>query len=223
LLFAALSGCSGSSGGRDPVSVAAMPRVFIYGDSIRMGWEPEIRHLSANNWVTWSGGIFNGAYSDTMRGILEGDFPFFQHYDLYYLSAGLWDALEVTGQPFDLDRYEDNWRTALRIVQRVDPEAVVIVAATTSVGDNFDDPTGRLTPEVVNQRVDLENDTLRALVTEASASGQRAVFHDLRQFAEQRGLSRVDGVHFDDAGYDLLAAEVYSEIFLQLLESGKLR
>lgn len=200
LLLIVFSGCDSGSSGRVQPELES-PVIVIWGDSIRMSYEPHLRDLAFLEWDIWSPGVINGGDSARLvehlrdiKGIaLSGARPA----DLYHINAGIWDATFGTSP----QAYEENMREAIESL--MGSEDIVILATSTYVAN-----------PAIDARIRSQNATLRRLASEYDI-----YLNDLGMLSRQQALEQFDGVHFDETAASILANEVFRVVHHALEEA----
>lgn len=186
------------------MNAAPRPTVILLGDSIRMGYQPYVRQeLGASHDV--SGPAENCATSRNLLANLDR-WALEHPASIVHVNAGLHDLRYDPGSDapvVPIDEYESNVRTILgRLRERTD--ARLIWATTTPVHEKLHAEhklSRRRESDVVSynaiaaaiaRELGVEIDDLCAAVL---AHGPDALWSD-------------DGVHFNDAGYRFLGAQV---------------
>ncbi len=192
-----------------------MKKVFLIGDSIRIGYDSHVRALLDDEaQVFWS--------EDNAR---------FVHYtlnrvndwaaesgcdaaaiDLVHWNTGLWDILHKLGD--DKQTPPEEYRAALkRIVKRIHtvfPNARIIFALTTQVVEEY-----MTNPSFFRRNAEIEqyNDIAREVMAE-----ENIAIDDLYTVAADmpREWHSLDGTHFTEEGYRCLAEQVAAFIRREL-------
>ena len=187
-----------------------MKRVFLIGDSIRIGYDAYVRELlEGRAQVYWSGD--NARFVQyTLRYISEWAVqdcdP--ERIDIAYWNNGLWDAAHVFGdeQPqTPLDEYKLNLRRIIGRLRRVFPAATIIFGTTTSVIEE------RMTSQFYRRNAEIEryNDAARTVMREENVAVSE--LYDVSRAMPDDWHSQ-DGTHFTEDGYRALAEAVARDI-----------
>jgi len=183
--------------------MAAKPRVLIVGDSISIGYTPQVAELLAAEAQTLHN-PGNGGDSDNVLQNLPGwlaEVPA----DVVHLNCGLHDVKFHRDPPriqVPLERYRDNLR---RIVQRLrEGGSAVVWANSTPVIESRHTAVKEF--DRFNRDVDAYNAAAEAIVSEA-----RLCINDLHGVVVSAGPETViceDGVHMREEGSHMLARAV---------------
>ena len=114
-----------------------MKKLILLGDSIRMGYQPEVQKLLAGRYDV-SGPEENGRWSGYTLNSLRFWMPEWPEADVIHLNAGLWDTGDDYGfgRPFTrLADYRENLELILRVLREPYPDAKLILATTTPTLD----------------------------------------------------------------------------------------
>ena len=183
-----------------------MKKVYLIGDSIRLGYDSRVRELLLDEaQLYWS--RENAQYTThTLRFVHEWAttdcVP--ETIDLVHWNNGLWDTLHVLGdeQPvIPAEAYRENLHRSAGRLRKVFPRAQIAFATTTSV------ITERMRPGFVrlNEEIERYNDIARAVMCE-----EQIAVDDLYPVARAMpdDWHALDGTHFTDEGYQALAEAV---------------
>lgn len=172
-----------------------MKKLVLFGDSIRMGYEPEVREILKDAWEVY-GPPENGRFSAyTLNSIRfwVNDMP---EADVVHFNCGLWDMGDDNGfgRPFTRPaEYKENLELIIRVIRKHYPEAKIAMATTTPTRDR-------------DQKIIREyNEILKRVAEE-----QHIPVDDLYTlFAgkEDRYLS-LDNLHFTKEGFRYAAEHV---------------
>lgn len=191
------SGC----GWRGEKAPTDLPQVFLYGDSIRIGYEPEFRRLSWGKWDVFTTGTINGGDTRTLveqlgKGVPDG-------MDVYHMNCGLHDIGILFSRRVPIDEFEANWNVVLDHIFDSTPDAIVILATNTTFDEEFFGLLGK------SKRY---SEVIRRIVRERFRAGFRVYLNDLEQFVTENGVQTQDGLHYSEEGSAQLAQKVYSSI-----------
>ena len=176
-----------------------MKNVLLLGDSRRMGYEPFVRKLLEGRAAVY-GPAENGRWAGYTLNSLRfwlNDFP---APDIVHWSCGLWDLGDDyhIGRPFSLpEEYESAVERTVIVLRKLFPGVKIIFGTTMPVGDG--DVTGirnynGIMAKVAEKKGILVDDLF-------------ALMHD-KMVPYDRG----DGLHLNDEGNALVAAQVVSAI-----------
>ena len=185
-----------------------MKRIFLIGDSIRLGYDGYVRELMLDEaQLYWS--RENAQYTThTLR---------FVHdwakcdcdpakIDLVHWNNGLWDSLQVLPDPLPvvpLDEYRRNLGRIVNRLRLIFPNARLAFATTTSV------ITERMAPGFRRENATIEayNDIAREVMQREGVA-----VDDLYPVARDmpEDWHALDGTHFTEEGYRALAQAVAS-------------
>lgn len=186
-----------------------MKRVFLVGDSIRIGYDNHVRNLledCAQFYWSQDNARF-AAY--TLRYLHEWASADCEpeKIDVVHWNNGLWDALHVLGDDAHtpVDEYARTLRRIARRMHKVFPNAKIIFGLTTSVIEE------RMGPNFFRRNTEIEqyNEAARRALAEEDVE-----INDLYTVAREMpdDWHSVDGTHFTEEGYRLLAEKVASAI-----------
>jgi dienelactone hydrolase/lysophospholipase L1-like esterase len=192
---------------------AALPKVVLVGDSIRMGYAPVVARLLAGK-ATVISAAANGGDSANVRNHLQ-EWVIREKPDIVHMNTGLHD-LKVSRQTrqfqVPLDQYEANVRSIVQAI-RNGTSARLIFASTTPIldgrharrdveFDRFEKDVGRYNQAAlkVMEQLDVPVDDLHSIVERGGAEG----------------LLEKDGTHYTPEGYELLAAAVADCVLRQI-------
>lgn len=183
-----------------------MKRIFLIGDSIRLGYDGIVRELMQDEaQVYWS--RENAQYTThTLRFVHEWAScdcdP--AKIDLVHWNNGLWDSLHLPGDALTVvppDEYRRNLRRIAARLRTVFPHARLTFATTTSV------ITERMRTGFwrVNDEIEAYNDIAREVMREEGIAVDElyAVARDMPD-----DWHALDGTHFTEEGYRALAEAV---------------
>ena len=189
-------GCSGGDFYPPPKHPA---RVLLWGDSIRVGYEPSLVAMAEGDLAIWSPEWYFGMTVESLRDRLYGsERPSLATYDAFHLNAGLHDAL--VGGPTSSVLYEQAWREVIAVIQAENPDARIILTTSTL-------PPLSTFPETVGVVLEY-NEVIRSLVAE----GPGLWLDDLASVQGIEGLETEDGLHFSAEDSEVLAVAVYIAI-----------
>jgi len=193
-----------------------MRRVVLIGDSIRIGYQAAVERELTGLAEVWGPGE-NGGTSENVLAHLD-EWVIARRPDIVHLNCGLHDLRIERGRnerAVPLPQYRVNLNTIFRRI-RDESNPVIIWATTTPVNErwhrerkDFDrresdvDAYNQAAGEVAN-RMDIPINDLYAVVME---HGRDAILSP-------------DGVHYSEAGYDLLGRAVAEAIRAQLELNG---
>jgi len=193
-----------------------MRRVVLIGDSIRIGYQAAVECELTGRAEVWAPGE-NGGTSENVLAHLD-EWVIARRPDIVHLNCGLHDLRIERGRnerAVPLPQYRVNLNTIFRRI-RDESNPVIIWATTTPVNErwhrerkDFDrresdvDAYNQAAGEVAN-RMDIPINDLYAVVME---HGRDAILSP-------------DGVHYSEAGYDLLGRAVAEAIRAQLELNG---
>lgn len=184
VLLCLFAGCGDGDG-----SSERPPRVFLWGDSIRLYYEPTVIDMAGDSMEIWSPQWYFGMTAPNLLSRLhEFDLT---AYDVFHINAGLHDEM-VGVSPAE---YEAAFRQILTTI-RIYSDAPIILATTTQ-----------------------RNDPPRPVLEEYNTAIKRAVLmrpnvyiDDLRSFQRDNALVLRDGIHFDDHSAMLMGMHVFEAI-----------
>ena len=182
-----------------------MKRIFLIGDSIRLGYDSYVRGMLADQaQVYWSKD--NARFTPhTLRCVHEWakDDCDPEKIDVVHWNNGLWDVLHVMGDEpqTPLDIYTRYLERIARRIRLVFPNARIAFALTTSVVEE------RMNPQFQRYNRDIEayNDAARQVMAREGIE-----IDDLYTVAAQMPVDwhAPDGTHFTPEGYQCLAEQV---------------
>ena len=185
-----------------------MKRIFLIGDSIRLGYDGYVRELMQDEaQLYWS--RENAQYTThTLRFLHEWANcdcdP--AKIDLVHWNNGLWDSLQVLPDPLPvvpLDEYRRNLGRIVNRLRLIFPNARLAFATTTSV------ITERMRPGFRRENgvIEAYNDAAREIMAREGVS-----VDDLYPVARDmpEDWHALDGTHFTEEGYRALAQAVAS-------------
>lgn len=114
-----------------------MKKLLLFGDSIRMGYEPEVRKILEGK-MTVEGPKENGRWSGYTLNSLRFWMPEMKEADVIHLNVGLWDTGDDYGFGRSFTRlpdYKENLELILRVLRQNYPGAGLILATTTPTLD----------------------------------------------------------------------------------------
>lgn len=183
-----------------------MKKVFLIGDSIRLGYDSRVRELLLDEaQLYWS--RENAQYTThTLRFVHEWAStdcdP--ETIDLVHWNNGLWDTLHVLGDELPMippEAYRENLHRIAGRLRRVFPRAQIAFATTTSV------ITERMRPGFsrTNGEIERYNDIAREVMRE-----EQIAVDDLYPVARAMpdDWHALDGTHYTEEGYQALAEAV---------------
>lgn len=182
-----------------------MKRIFLIGDSIRIGYDAYVREMMADEaQIYWSDD--NARFvSYTLRYAHE----WAKHncdpekIDIVHWNNGLWDALHVLGEDAQtpIEEYRTGLKRIARRLKRVFPNARIIFALTTSVIEE------RMSDQFYRRNAEIEryNAAARKVMAEEGVE-----IDDLYTVAKEMpdDWHAPDGTHFTEGGYKALAEAV---------------
>jgi dienelactone hydrolase/lysophospholipase L1-like esterase len=201
----------------DAPAGAALPRVVLIGDSIRLGYAPKVAERLDGTATVISTPANGGDSANVIEHLDE--WVIRERPDVVHLNCGLHDLKRSRADgrhQVELPRYEANLR---RIVARIRAEtgAALVFANTTPIVDERHARRGADFDR-------SEADVLRYNAAAASALREAGVpIHDLHWVVEQagpEGMLGPDGTHYTDVGSDRLAEAVADCIRRQLVIRG---
>lgn len=186
-----------------------MKRVFLIGDSIRIGYDSYVREMLADEaQVYWSDD--NARFVQyTLRYVNE----WANHdcdpgkIDLVHWNNGLWEVLRLMGDEPQtaIEEYEAGLKRIAKRLRRVFPNAKIIFGLTTSVIEE------RMNPDFKRYNRDIEayNAVARRVMEQENVE-----INDLYSVAQDMSddWHSADGTHYTEAGYRALAAQVAAAI-----------
>ena len=202
-----------SRGQADASPGPGLPRVVLVGDSIRLGYAPEVAERLAGKAVVISPPE-NGGDSANVLAHLD-EWVLRQKPDVVHLNCGLHDLKrsKTDGHhQVELDRYAENLR---RIVARIreGTDAALVFADTTPI---LDERHARRGADFDRTEADVRRYNAAAV----AVMGELGVpVHDLHWVVEQGGPETMlgpDGTHYTAAGSDRLAEAVADCVLRQL-------
>jgi lysophospholipase L1-like esterase len=195
---------------------AALPKVVLLGDSIRLGYAPYVEKALAGQATVISPKPNGGDSSRLLTNLAE--WAIREEPTIVHFNCGIHDIKKskTTGS-FQIppDQYEANLRA---IVERLRKEtnALVVFASTTPIDDVRAATTRQSADyELLGGSVRQYNEIVRRVMHELNVpvNDLRAALGDAEQ---QTTLLRDDGIHFTSVGYEKLGQAVAAEIRKQL-------
>lgn len=186
-----------------------MKRVFLVGDSIRIGYDSYVRELLEDEvQLYWSDD--NARFVQyTLRYVGEWAKkdcdP--EKIDLVHWNNGLWEVLRLLGDEpqTPIGEYEANLKRIVRRMRKVFPNAKIIFGLTTSVIEE------RMNPDFKRYNRDIEayNAVARRVMEQEGIE-----VNDLYTVAKTMSddWHALDGTHYTEEGYKALAAQVAAAI-----------
>lgn len=182
-----------------------MKRIFLIGDSIRIGYDSLVREMmSEEAQLYWSSD--NARFAGyTLRYVHEwakNDCDP-EKIDIVHWNNGLWDALHVLGDDAQtpIDEYRNGLKRIGRRIRKVFPNAKIIFALTTSVIEE------RMSDQFYRRNSEIEayNAAAREVMAEEGIE-----IDDLYTVAKKMpdDWHAPDGTHFTEEGYKALAEAV---------------
>ncbi len=210
----------------------ALPNVLIYGDSISIGYTPQVsEQLSqkANVFRLHRNGGHSGVFipymshmQDTMRdAALEGHWDF--DWDVIHFNVGLHDLKYVSGRKLDkengtqvtsIQAYQANLREIVAYLKQVAPQSQLVFATTTPV------------PEGAAGRVAGDAQRYNTAAFEVLQDFPEIIVNDLfllTQARQDQWATKPGNVHFNDAGQSAQAQAVVEVIEEAMAFSTTLR
>ena len=191
-----------------------LPRVVLLGDSIRLGYQDQVRYELTDEALLWSP-IENGQHSFNLL-LNFNQWVVAKQPDVLHLNAGIWDTLRVARgshiQVVPLEAYAQNVGNLVALAREY-AFAQVIWATTTPINEAHYEKTLR---RLGNSGGHTNADILRynqAAIEAAQANG--ATINDLHALVMQNDPDQLicgDGVHFTTAGSELLGHQVAAKI-----------
>ena len=182
-----------------------MKRIFLIGDSIRIGYDQYVRELMADTAQLYWPDDNARFVGYTLRYLHEwaGHDCDPKSIDVVHWNNGLWDALHVLGEDAQtpVPEYAETLRRIARRLKKVFPNARIVFALTTFVIEE------RMNPLFYRRNAEIEryNAAARAVMAE-----EGVLIDDL--YAVARDMSAdwhaQDGTHFTEEGYRALARAV---------------
>lgn len=187
-----------------------MKRVFLIGDSIRIGYDQYVRENLADcaqlYWVADNARYVTYTLRLAHDWVATDCDP--EKLDVIHWNNGLWDIAHVCGDDEVLTTpaaYEDGLRRIARRLKKYCPNAKIIFGLTTSVIED------RMKPTFYRLNADIEayNDIARRVMAEEGVE-----VNDLYTVAREMSddWHSVDGTHYTEEGYQLLAQKVTEAI-----------
>ena len=182
-----------------------MKRIFLIGDSIRIGYDSIVREMMENEaQLYWSND--NARFvSHTLRYAHEwakSDCDP-EKIDIVHWNNGLWDALHVLGEEpqTPLEEYRNGLKRIVGRLRKVFPNAKIIFGLTTFVIEE------RMGDQFFRRNAEIEQ--YNAVAREVMAEEGVRV-NDLYTVAKEMPLDwhSPDGTHFTEEGYRALAEAV---------------
>lgn len=181
-----------------------VPNVLLAGDSISFGYGPRVGRM-LNSTFNIENLPENGGTSANLLAHLE-EWMIRTNFDLIHLNCGLHDLAIYKGaetNTIQLEQYKKNVETIIRRI-RSETSTLLIWATTTPV---------IYERHHMNTGFDRMEDDVRLYnkVADRIMSKYRVPVNDLYKTVEEAGREKylaVDGVHFSDSGYDILAKAV---------------
>lgn len=182
-----------------------MKRIFLIGDSIRIGYDSIVREMMAGEALFyWSEENARFA-AHTLRYAHEWAKkdcdP--EKVDIVHWNNGLWDALHILGDDAQtpVQEYAAVIRRVARRIRKVFPHARIIFALTTSVIEE------RMSDQFFRRNAEIEayNAAARSVMAE-----EEIEINDLYTVAREMpdDWHAPDGTHFTEEGYRALAEAV---------------
>jgi len=197
--------------------VPGLPKVFIYGDSISIGYTEYVRaSLEGKAWVyrLHENGGSSNEFIRKMETLRKAMFqPDLKHgwdfeWDVIHFNVGLHDLKYVVDRKLDkengkqvssLDTYENNLRSIINYLKNTYPNAILIFATTTPV------------PEGEPGRVAGDDKRYNKMALKVLKDHKDIIINDLHGFSIpvlEEYATRPGNVHFKPEGSRLLGIEV---------------
>lgn len=135
-----------------------MKRIVLLGDSIRMGYQPEVQKIFEGR-AEVMGPAENGRWSGYTLNSLRFWLPDMKDADVVHFNNGLWDMGDDYGfgRPFTRPAdYKENLELIIRVLRENYPNAGIIMATTTPTLDR-DQQVIRDYNEILKQVANEEN------------------------------------------------------------------
>ena len=210
LIFALLAASalvvSGAEAVRPAGDASARKTVLLLGDSIRLGYCRHVREMMKGTADVYFPENENGMFAYyTLRRIWDWTklVPDPQSVDVIHFNNGLWDLGQRDGRECltPIDVYASTMSRIADELRHFFPRAKLVFATTTPINERvFNEQHLKGNAEVARYNAAA----LKALGSKIDA------VDDLNRFVRENGLAahQVDIVHYDEAGYRLLAGEV---------------
>jgi hypothetical protein len=168
-------------------------KVFLWGDSIRVGYEAPLIELSPVAWTYYSPIWYNGMTAASLRAKLN-DLPL-ENYTLFHLNTGLHDVFAVPSPT--ASEYATSWRSIVAYIRSRNPGAPIVLATTTAMD-------GRNAENALTASYNFA-------LYEIADEFPRVSINDLRALQEVN--SNVvhpagDVIHFTATSYEIMAQQV---------------
>lgn len=182
-----------------------MKRIFLIGDSIRIGYDSRVREMMAGEAMLYWSGDNARFVSHTLRYVHEwakSDCDP-EKIDIVHWNNGLWDALHVLGEEpqTPIDEYRNGLKRIVKRIRKVFPNAKIIFALTTFVIEE------RMSDQFFRRNAEIEqyNAAAREVMAEEGIE-----IDDLYTAAKEmpEDWHAPDGTHFTEEGYQALAVAV---------------
>jgi len=182
-----------------------MKKIFLIGDSIRLGYQAKLSEelsdcasilASSDNarFTTYTIRYLHEWVQSVARG---------EDVHLVHWNNGLWDACHWHGDPLalvPLETYASNLVRIHSIIRKLLPNATIVFASTTSVGQNH--------PRIYNQEIVAMNEIAKEVLSPLGVQ-----FNDLHATLGNRlDYLCSDATHFTENGYAFLAHACALEI-----------
>lgn len=184
-----------------------MKRIFLIGDSIRIGYDSRVRELLSDRaQLYWSNDNARFvAYTLRYASEWAAEDCDASKIDVVHWNNGLWDVLNMLGDAAQtpLEEYGNGLSRIAKRLKLLFPNAVIAFALTTSVIEE------RMRPGF--SRTNAEIEAYNAVAREVMAKENIPV-NDLYTVARDMpdDWHAADGTHFTDAGYQALAEAVFA-------------
>lgn len=213
-VLAALLVILGVAGADEPPE--KLPKVVLIGDSIRLGYAPEVAKLLAGKATIVQAKANGGDSANVLKNLAT--WAIAEKPDIVHFNCGIHDTKKdrQSGQfQVSSERYEKNLRAIVEQIRK-ETGAKVIFATTTPI---IDDRAAAKREQATYQLLDASVVEYNAIATRVMQELKVPV-NDLRAVigeGEERGkLMSDDGVHFTAAGTKKLAAAVAAAMDEQL-------
>jgi lysophospholipase L1-like esterase len=203
-----MTGRNGSADARTPGtnSVKSPYKVVLLGDSIMGGYAPTVQRELAG--LAETKGLSRTTSSNLLARLDE---VIALQPEVIHLNCGLWDLIVLTNTgnaQVSLEEYKSNLEKIFQRLQR-ETHAKVIWATTTPVNEQKQqNPRPKGYGRIVRRELDVKIYN-RASIEVAKRSGVK--YDDLFTVMTEAGRDehlKDDGVHFNEAGYELLGQSV---------------
>lgn len=119
-----------------------------------------------------------------------------KHYDIIHVNFGIWDTRNITTHEYH--------KNIEKLILKIKPHTISIVLATTTPVDDI----------IKNNKIIQFNNSIKIL-----ANKHNVIVNDLYKTAVNNSLFRIDGTHYSDEGYTILAKTTENILRQNLLQN----